>query len=179
MMERSEDYVLIGKVGKPHGVKGEIRITPFSGDTEKLAGYSTLLLAPDKIDGKKRKYKLLKGYSQGDCAVISLLGIDNRNDAEQVRDYNIWLAREDLPELSDSEFYWHDFEGKEVYTRQGAYLGRVRNLISNGFHDTLVISGESRREYMIPVCSGFVQGPDDKKDMIVVSPPEGLLDINE
>jgi len=179
MMKRSEDYVLIGKVGKPHGVKGEIRITPFSGDTERLASYQTLFLAPDKKDEKRQEYNLLKGYSQEGCAIVFLSGIDNRSDAEQVRDYNVWLAREDLPVLSDSEFYWHDFEGKEVFTWQGAYLGQVRNLISNGLHDIIVISGESGREYMIPVFDDFVQGPDEKKGGIVVSPPEGLLDINE
>lgn len=179
MMKESANCVLIGKIGKPHGIGGEVKVTSFAGDTAGLLGYKAIFLSPDRKGRQKRKYQLLKGRDQGNYAIISLSGIDNRNEAEQIRDYLVWIDRDDLPELSPTEFYWHDFKGRDVRTRQGEYLGKVRKLISNGSQDILVINGESGREYMIPVCDDFVQEPDDKKGTIIVSPPDGLLEINE
>lgn len=178
-MKESDNYVLIGRVNKPHGIKGELKITPFSDDPDKLAGYKTLFLTSAGKSGHLQKHHLLKVRNQVNYAVISLSGINSRDKAEELKGSSIWVARDELPLLSESEYYWYDFMGRDVFTRQGKYLGKVSNLISNGPHDVLVISEARGREYMIPVCDDFVEDPDKEKDRIIVSPPEGLLDINE
>lgn len=178
-MKGSENYVLIGRVSKPHGIKGEVRITPFSGEAELLATYKALFLASADEGADLQEHQVLKVRVQTDNAIVLLSGVNNRDEAEELRGSAVWVTRDELPVLSENEYYWHDFMGKDVFTGQGNYLGKVSNLISSGPQDLLVVSGEKGREYMIPVCDDFVENPDKEKDRITVSPPEGLLDINE
>ncbi len=178
-MKDPDNHVLIGRVGKPHGIKGEVRIFAFSGDVTGLADCRKLLLSPQKKDADLREYDILRSRDQGKYVIVALSGVNSRDEAEQIRDSNVWLDRDDLPELAEDEFYWHDFEGSPVYTRLGSYLGKVSSLISSGPQDLLVIRSERGKEYMIPVCDEFVEGPDETDGRIIVSPPEGLLEINE
>ncbi|MCK5196276.1 MAG: 16S rRNA processing protein RimM, partial [Desulfobulbaceae bacterium] len=82
-----------------------------------------------------------------------------------------------LPELAGEEYYWNDFEGMEVYTREGFDLGHVSSLMSTGAHDILVISGRGA-EYMIPLREEFIVEINETDGKIIVDPPEGLLEIN-
>lgn len=178
-MKGSNNYVLIGRVNKPHGIKGEVRIIPFSGDPDLLATYKTLFLVSAGEGAEMQEHQVLKVRVQVNYAIVSLSGVNNRDEAEGLRGRDVWVTRDELPVLSENEYYWHDFMGKHVFTGQGNYLGKVSNLIRSGPQDLLVVSGEKGREYMIPVCDDFVENPDKEKDRITVSPPEGLLDINE
>jgi len=169
-------HVLVAKVSKPHGIKGEIKVYPFSENPENFKFYSSLVFV-DPAEKAAREVKLSRSRSQGRMAVLTLSGVASRNDAEDLVGCEVWASKDDLPELAGEEYYWNDFEGMEVYTQKGFDLGHVSSLMSTGAHDILVISGRGA-EYMIPMREEFIVEINEADGKIIVDPPEGLLEIN-
>jgi 16S rRNA processing protein RimM len=81
-----------------------------------------------------------------------------------------------LPELAEGEFYWCDLLGLKVVTDLGEFLGTLTDIIATGSNDVYVVKNDSR-EYLIPALADVVLEVDLDEGKMVVSPPEGLLDL--
>ena len=174
-MEDPDDYLLIGKVVKPHGIKGEVKLKPYAGDVSNIPNYDEMLLRkPDSEEGLLCSVSRLR--LTGKMAIIKFDGVDTCNDAEALVGHEVWVDKDALPSLSEDEYYWHEFEGLKVVTEDGRELGVVSSLLATGPYDILVVTGHGH-EYMIPARNEFIAGRNG--DTLIVSPPEGLLDINK
>lgn len=153
-----------------------MKIFPYSGTPDNFKLYGRLLLGQNQ-DEPPTPYVLRSCRTQGNQAVVGLEGVTSRGEAEGLVGRQVWVDRDALPELPIDEFYWHDLEGMDVVTSQGASLGKVSRLLSTGAHDILVVTDRGR-EYLIPALDGFVVAIDEETRTITVDPPDGLLDIN-
>ncbi len=170
------DVLAVGEIGRPHGIKGEVKIYPYSGSPDSLKLYVKLIVrSPDGSVAKT--YKLSSSRSQKQVAVVKLEGIDSRNAAELLTGSEVLVERQEMPELAEDEFYWHDLEGMAVFTLSGRRVGTVVKLLATGAHDILVIADRGR-EYLIPAVDEFVRAIDLESGTITVDPPEGLLEMN-
>lgn len=168
------DFILLGKITKPHGIRGEVKIYPYSGQPENFLDYPKMYIgAPDK---EKVPYTIERARVQGNTVILKLDGCADRSTAELLADHEVWLERDDLPALSDDEYYWANLEGKTVRTDDGIELGRVTGVLDTGAHDILSVTGRGH-EYLIPMREEFVVTIDDH-EMVLMLPP-GLLEINK
>lgn len=170
------DTVPVGEIVKPQGIRGEVKIYPFSGTPENFSLYGKILLVRPP-DGLPQPYELRSCRIHGHFAVATLLGVDDRTAAEALTGCTVLVERHALPATAAGEFYWHDLQGMMVVTAAGQHLGRVSSMLPTGAHDILVVTGTGR-EYLIPAINGFVVEIDAEAGRIVVDPPEGLLEIN-
>ncbi|MCB2183850.1 MAG: ribosome maturation factor RimM [Desulfobulbaceae bacterium] len=168
--------VAIGKITKPHGIKGELKVFPYSGSAENFAFYTRFFLFCSGEENG-RWFDIHKVRSQGRFAVVSLEGVKDRNASESLTGCEVWVARHEMPELPEDEFYWQDLLGLDVLTVDGEQLGKVSDLLSTGAHDILVVKGAGR-EYMIPALDEFVVEIDEESGTIQVDLPDGLLEMN-
>ncbi|MBI4792306.1 MAG: 16S rRNA processing protein RimM [Deltaproteobacteria bacterium] len=168
--------VPVGEIVKPHGIRGEVKIYPFSGNPDNFALYREVLLARQP-EGPPRPYELRSCRIQGHFVLAALVGVDDRTAAEALTGCTVFVDRQELPATAAGEFYWHDLQGMMVVTASGLLLGRVSSMLPTGAHDILVVTGTGR-EYLIPAIDGFVVEIDAAAGRIVVDPPEGLLEIN-
>ena len=176
-LSSESDALPVGKVAKAHGIKGEIKVDPYSGEPANFLGYqAAALIAP----GGQRlgPYRIAGGRIQGRQAILRLAGIDSREQAEHLAGCEVWVDKSQLPPLSKDEFYWREMEGRRVVTTDGRELGRVSGLLATGAHDVLVVTG-CGREYLIPAIRELMTEIDEKTDTIVVEPIPGLLEIND
>lgn len=169
------DYVLIGKVLKPHGIRGELKILPFSGNPGELLGVDEIYLGPQP---DSRSYKVQKARSQGKFLLLQLAGVGDRNTADTLIGLEVRVVLDALPDLAPNEFYWYEMEGLEVSTVNGRRLGRVASLMATGAHDVLVIKGGDA-EYLVPAINEIIIKVDQQAGTLVIDPPPGLLEINE
>jgi 16S rRNA processing protein RimM len=169
------DFILLGKVTKPHGIRGEVKVYPYSEQPENFLAYRKVFVASGSGD-EWIPYSIEKSRVQGKLVLLKLSGCSTRNAAEELVGMEIQLHRDELPEPADNEYYWLDFEGKQAVTDKGRILGRVTGIITTGAHDILAVSGD-RQEYLIPVQESFIVRYD--KNRVVLSLPPGLLDINK
>ncbi len=164
----------LGKIVKAHGIKGEIKVLPFSGVAEDLLALTEIEL---RHGGDGHILKLERIRPQGRLVIMQLTGIVDRNMAEELIGSEVWGDEESLPELGDDEFYWHEMEGLEVETAAGRRLGRVQSLLATGAHDVLIITNGSN-EYLVPAINEIMVSLDKEAGVLVIDPPPGLLEIN-
>ena len=163
----------VGKVTKPQGIRGEVRVYSLSGQPENFRAYPQLVLVEE--DGQRRNYKVTSFRSQGSFAVVALEGVADRNRAEELVGCQVWVAEEYLAPLADDEFYWHDVMGAEVVDQEGNSLGNLTSLLAAGGTELMVVQLDGN-EMLIPSRPEFVVeiGPE----RIIVDLPPGFLDIN-
>lgn len=169
-------YIPVGKITKPHGIKGEVRIYPYSGNPADFASYSEIMIAQD--NGGHFSFKVLKSSVHGKVAIVKLAGINDRTSAEGCSGLEVWIGKEYLPKLAPDEFFWHDMVGLKVFSESKRELGKVRELFSTGGHDVLVVRGTGR-EYLIPAKKEFMLEVDQDGGTLIVAEIPSLFDMNK
>lgn len=164
--ERSR-LVRIGKIERPHGVRGLVLLRPDWKESLSLRPKISAF-----IDEAQFTIKTVKKGSKG--IILGFEGIEDRNMAEKLRGKVLSILRSDLPPLDDDEFYYDDIIGLDVYLLDGSRVGKVKTM----FHaatDILVIEGKFG-EVMVPVVDIFVakMGPD-----CVVLTQESIAELME
>jgi len=168
------DLVLLGKVTKPHGIRGELKVYPYSGEPENFSQYSRVLLAAGS-DSIPVEYTVKRARVQKNIALLQLEGCDTRNDAEAMVQALVYVHEDDLAAPDPDEFYLRDLEGRQMVTEQGQVIGRVSGILSNGGQDLARVT-DGRHEYVIPLVPEFLVSIDENE--VRVSLPPGLLEIN-
>lgn len=180
MTGNQRPFLAIGKVVKAQGIKGEVKILPYSGDASQLTGYQNLYLRDADGAGAlagPRTYQVRSSRCHGRFFVVLLVGLATRNEAEELVGHEVLVAQNELPDLADDEFYWHKLVGMRVVTDEGQALGTVAALFATGAHDVLVVKGGGH-EHLIPARREFIVEIDYAAGRLVISPPPGLLDMN-
>lgn len=145
------DYVVLGKLTSPYGVKGWLKVYSYTSPMEGILDYAEWVIQRHEERAARR---LVQGRRQGKGLVASLEGVNTREQAEQLAGAEILLPKGALPELEAGDYYWHQLEGLRVVTLTGVDLGRVDYLFETGANDVLVVKGDARsvddRERLLP-----------------------------
>ena len=146
-----DELVVMGRIAAPYGVKGWIKVHPYTEYLDSLLDYPVWRLGKG---GAWRPYRVVEGRPHNRFLLAELEGVDDRDAAERLRGMEIAVARDELPEPDEDEYYWDDLIGLEVVNTSGASLGRVKGLLETGAHDVLQVVGE--RERLIPFTAPIV-----------------------
>jgi 16S rRNA processing protein RimM len=152
----------MGRVLAPYGVKGWLKIRPFSEAVDGLLSHSRWLLSRSE-DGPWREGRLLEGKAHGSVLVAHIEGVDDRTQAEALTGLHVAIPRGELPAAEVGEFYWADLVGLEVINEQGVALGTVIEVISTGAHAVLKVVQFGVRgdgERLIPFVDAYVKDVD-------------------
>jgi 16S rRNA processing protein RimM len=169
----TEEFLLLGKVAKAHGMRGEIKIFSYSGQPENIAAYKELVLV-DNMGTLSDPLTVLSCRVQGKIAITRLQTISNRNQAENIEGMGVLIAKKFLPELAEDEFFWHQYVGKTVTDLKEHDIGKIETIFSNGTQDIMVIRA-GNREILVPISKAIVVGESAEK--ITIDPPPGLLEL--
>ncbi len=166
-------YVPVGRVGRPHGVRGEVRLDPRGGLPRGLEGYTRFYLGRG---GEIRPARVEWHRPHGRWVLVKFAGVDTPEAARALTHAVLYVERSELPPLGEDEYYHVDLVGCRVADEAGADLGRVHDVLPTGAHDVLVIRQRGRREWMLPVVAKWVLSMEGGGGVGVVRVPEGLLD---
>lgn len=163
--------VVIGRIGRPHGIRGEVTIEPRTDEPERR-------FAPgnDVLDGE-RTLVIERSAWQGKRLVVKFRGVEDRDAAEALRDVLLEVDRApgEVPEDPD-EFFDTDLVGLDVLLTDGRGIGVVREILHLPGQDVIAIDSGGR-EVLVPFTREFVPDVDMNTRRITVDPPDGLLDI--
>lgn len=172
-MARSDRLVLIGKIAATHGIRGQLRVIPYSGDPESITALTTFLVKGAK--GEMEPCEVAQAVQHGKRVLVSIKPYDNINQVRHLVGRELYVRREQLPELPDGEFYWFDLIGLRVVTDGGEPLGTLEEIFATGSNDVYVVKGE-RGEVLVPALEDVVQSVDLDRGEMTVALPEGLLE---
>lgn len=147
--------VVLGKIVSVHGVRGAVKVYSHTDPLDNVLDYAEWSL---NRGSEQRTVSVLGGRVQGRVLVVNLKGIDDRNKAEELVNFEISIASDALPELEDGDFYWHQLEGLQVVNLEGQLLGKVDHLLETGSNDVMVVKpcagSVDQRERLLPYLPG-------------------------
>jgi len=170
---RSGAFILLGTVVRPHGIRGELKIRPHTEQPANLCRYRRMYLAAD-ADGEVIECTDVRARVSGRLIILKVPGCTDRNRAEQLVGWHLWLAASDLPPAGPDEVYLHTLMNKRARTVDGRVLGTIRELLGGGQERLVIREGEN--EYLVPAVRAFIAAVDD--DEVVLDLPPGLLEMN-
>jgi 16S rRNA processing protein RimM len=166
-----DDLVEVGYVGGAYGIRGWIKVQ-LHGDADALLNARTWWLKPAAgalaTSADWRVFPVGTSREHSGTVVAGSPAAPDRNVAEALRGYAVWVSRADFPEPDDDEFYWVDLIGATVVNEQQETLGTVGGLIDNGAHQILRVVGEGEVERLVPFVEVYVKSVDVAGKRIVV-----------
>ncbi|MDR2199645.1 MAG: ribosome maturation factor RimM [Deltaproteobacteria bacterium] len=176
-LETAVDLVLMGRLGRAHGVHGEIRCDFYGEDPESLLLPGLLLSPPRKNASGKRETRpvSLQGFRPAARGLIlRLKDVQTRDQASLLSSAELLLPRSSLPPLPDDLLYQHDLLGMRVLDPDRLPIGQVSGFISQGDSLILRVLSDSRRELLIPLRDEFVTEIDAEDKSLVTLPLAAL-----
>jgi 16S rRNA processing protein RimM len=151
----------VGRVGRAHGIVGEMAVTLHTNRPERVTPGTTLFVGD-------RPLVVIASREHKGRWLVRFDGVVDRTGAEALT--GEILTADPLGPLPEGELWLHELVGSEVLDKQGASLGTVTAVDANPAHDILVVDDD----VLVPVV--FVV--EHRDGIVIVDPPEGLVDVN-
>ncbi|MEC1920893.1 ribosome maturation factor RimM [Bacillus subtilis] len=166
----------VGKIVNTHGIKGEVRViskTDFV--EERYKPGNTLYLFMDgrnePVEVTVNTHRLHKQFH-----LLQFKERQNLNEVEELKNAIIKVPEEELGELNEGEFYFHEIIGCEVFTEEGELIGKVKEILTPGANDVWVIGRKGKKDALIPYIESVVKHIDVREKKIEIELMEGLID---
>jgi 16S rRNA processing protein RimM len=150
----------VGRIGRAHGLRGDVVVTPVTNIPERFAAGATLWV-------EDRPYVIASSRPNQHRFVVRFEGVDDRDGADALRGKIV--EAEPLSEPPEGELWVHELIGSEVRDRAGGSVGRVVAVEANPAHDLLVLDGGA----LVPMVFVVSSEPG----VVVIDPPVGLFDL--
>lgn len=158
-----EKYLKLGKMLKPQGIKGEIKLSPYTDNLERFLDLPHIFF---QVRGEYQKYNVQHARLYKTFAYLKLEGIDTIEQAEPFRGHFLYIDRENAAKLPQGAHYICDLIGLAVEDSEGVLLGQVKDVMNTGAADIYVVRGE--RNMMFPAAPGVIQKVDVAGGKILV-----------
>lgn len=162
--------ILIGKIVNVHGIKGEVKIYPYTDDIENLAKTKVVYLDKDLKD----KYNI-SCRIQKNMLLVKIKGIDTVEQAESLRNKNVYVSRDSLKNLEEGSYYVEDLLGLEVVDINEKYIGILKYIFNTGANDVYEVETKDNGTIYLPAIKQVVKKVDIKSGKIIVEIMDGLI----
>jgi 16S rRNA processing protein RimM len=167
--------VVIGEIARPHGLRGEMRVTPLTDHPERFEQVTDCVLW-DQARDTRQPCRVTAARRQGAAVLLSLAGCETVEAATALVGRLVALPEDEALPLPPGHFYPWQLEGCRVLTDDGREVGRVLRIEQSAAQDLWVVS-DGTRERLIPAVAEIVLEVDLTAGRVVIRPPEGLLEL--
>ena len=167
-----QEYFEIGQIVNTFGIKGFVKINPFTDDLERFEELKSVFVVKNKelIEIQIEEVKYHKHL-----VLVKFKGIEDINMAEKYKGCYIKIKRENARKLPKDTYFIADLIGMQVYDEQGNLLGKVNDIYNNKVHDIYVIKDDLGKQILLPSTKEVIKQIDMDNDRIVVHLIEGLV----
>ena len=159
--------ILVGIVGAPHGLKGEVRVKCLTAEPLALKDYGPL---QDEAGGRAWRVLALRPIKDDMCAA-RLEGVDDRDAAHALTHTKLYALRANMPAPAEGEYFHADLIGLRAETRAGEPIGTVRAVHNFGAGDLLDIAPPHSDTFFLPFTDAVVPTVDIAGGRVIVEPP--------
>ena len=165
----------VGKIVNTHSLKGEVKVissTDF--EEERFKKGSKLLIT--RGNQLIREVVVQSYRNHKNFLLVKFEGIDSVEEAEKLKNLQIKIDSDEVGELEENEFYFHQIIGCEVFDENDRNLGEIIDILTPGANDVWVIKGEEGKEILIPYIEDVVKQIDIINKKVNIEVMEGLID---
>ncbi len=166
------DYLELGQIVNTFGIKGMVKIKPFTDDIEQFEHLQTIYI---KNKNSKKEYEIEEIKYHKNMILLKLKGIETPEQAENLRNSYVIIPREKAKKLEEGTYYIVDMIGLEVYTDEGENLGILEDIFNTGSNDIYVVKDNSGKEVLLPAIKDVIKKVDMDNKKIIVHIIKGLI----
>lgn len=165
-----KQYLEAGKIVTTHGIKGEIKIMPYTDYPELLCEFDRLFLGKNHEEINVERSRVFKNM-----VIAKLEGYDTPEVAEKLRNKILYMHRDDL-ELDEDTYFIQDLIGIKVSDADSGFVyGKITDVMQTGANDVYVVQGKDR-EYLVPAIPEVVINTNIDENTMTIRPLEGLFE---
>lgn len=168
-----EKYLEIGQIVNTFGIKGMVKIKPFTENTKKR--FDNLKKVYIKTKKEKKEYEIEEIKYHKEMVLAKFKGIETIEEAEKFRNSYLLINRENEKPLEKGTYYIVDMVGLEVYTDEGEKLGILDDIFNSGSSDIYVVKNELGKQILLPAIKEVIKNIDMENRKITVHLIKGLM----
>lgn len=164
--------VVVGRIGRPHGIRGEVTVDPRTDEPDERFAPGAVLIASTPTG----RLEVVRSHWHSGRLLVTFAGVEDRNAAEDLRGVILEIERDEAEVPDDpEEFYDSALIGCRVSTVDGRDLGEVTEVAHLPAQDLLVVHGP-QGEVLVPFVEEIVPTIDTVGRTVVIDPPPGLIE---
>ena len=171
-MENKEEYFEIGQIVNTFGIKGEVKVVPFTDDIERFEELNSIYVVKNK---QLIEYEIEQIKYHKNMIILKLKNVEDMNTAEKLKGCYIQIHRKDARELPEGTYFIADIIGSQVITDDGKILGIVDDIYNTGAKDIFVVKDEMGKQILLPHIEEVILNIDVEKQIVTVHLLEGLV----
>lgn len=166
------EYFEIGQISNTHGLKGEMKVRPFTEKNEDYAKLENILV---DFNGTLKEYTVESVRYQKDVVLMKLKDVDDIEEAEKLKGHYIKIPRDSAKKINEDEYFIADLLGCEVYQDE-TLLGVLDDVFTAGGSDVYVVKRKGKQDLLLPAISSVIKKVDVVNQKVFVEVPRGLED---
>ncbi len=170
---KKEDCFELGYIAKPHALQGEVSVVVEADDPSRYTALESMFV---ETKAGLVPYFVEYIHPQPDRFIVKFEEIDTVEIAETLSHAKVYLPLTELPSLEEGQFFYHEIIGFHVHDIQKGALGEIMNVYSTDMQALIAMSYQGK-EVLIPITDDIVKEVKRTEQQVVVSLPEGLLEI--
>ena len=167
-----QKYLEVGQIVNTFGIKGEVKVNPFTDDISQFEKLKSILIVKD---GKLSEVEIEETKYSKNQVLLKLKGIDTVEEAEKYRGCYLKIARSNSKKLPKDTYFIADLLGLTVYTDENILLGKVEDIYNSGANDIYVIKSEDGKQILLPGTKEVIKQIDLEQERITVHIIKGLI----
>ena len=171
LLDEDRELFQFGTVIGTHGLRGDLKVRPLTPGGDALREATAIVLRRGE---SAETYRLRKASVHKGNLLVRLEGLEDIESAEPLVGSEVLLPYNQLGELSEDEYYWHELQGMVVTDGRCGDLGTIDDILTTAAHDIYVVNGP-RGEVLIPAVDEFITEVDMTHHRMKVDLPEGLV----
>lgn len=161
----TDNCIIVGKFGRPHGIKGYVTVHSFTEPRENILQYTNWQMLNQK---KWQPLQLLDIEVTNKSILVMVKGYETRELSAHLTNIEIAVSSSQLPTLPKGQYYWHQLVGMQVHNTEGHHFGEVKEVMATGSNDVLIVQGTKR--VLIPyLLDEFILEIDETAGTITVN----------
>ena len=166
------EYIEIGQIVNTNGLKGVVKVNPFTDDISKCEDLKYVYI---QLKNELKKVKIEQVRYNKNQVLLKLEGIDSIEEAEKYRNFYLKTEKESQEDLGEDTYYIVDLIGLDVYSDKNEYLGKIEDVFPTGSNDVYVVKDNLGKQILIPAIADVVKEVDLKNKKMTINLIPGLI----
>ena len=166
-----EDLLQVGVITTTHGIRGEVKVYPTTGDAHRFDYLESVLLDTGKelCELEIQRVKYFKQF-----VILKFRDVDNINDIEPYKGKSLYVTRDFAVPLEENEYYIADLIDMDVFLEDGSLFGTLKDVMETGANDVYVIHTTDKKEVLVPAIKDCVKEVDVEQNKMIIHLLKGL-----
>lgn len=164
------EYIVVGKIVNTHGIKGDIKVYPYTDDINRFSKLGKVYIGEEKLSFEIENIKYHKGM-----VLMKLKEFNNINDVIFLKEELVFIEEKDKVELPKDTYFIYELIDCQVFDSNNKPIGYVKDVLQNSSNDIYVIK-DNNKEYLVPAVKEFIKEINISEKKIIIETIEGMIE---